>query len=77
MVFAEDIRKEILKLADQRGPKSVFYLSEVAKIIDPHNWMKQAERVQLVAEALVQEGYIIIAMTNRETKETAYSKSTG
>ena len=74
MVFAEDIRKEILKLADQRGPGRIFYLSEIAKSIDSANWMKQVERVQLVAETLVQEGCIVM-IKSTNNNDQGYSKA--
>lgn len=73
MVFADDIRKAILKLAEQRGPGKLFYPVEVAKLIDPDNWVKQVEQVNLVAESLIREGQIIAAKTGRAL-EKAYAK---
>jgi hypothetical protein len=72
MVFANDIRKAILKIATQRGPGNLFYPSEVAREIDPENWVKQLAQVELVAESLIQEGIIATATTG-EANETAYS----
>jgi len=59
MVFADDIRKAILLLADQRGVGNRFSSAEVAQLIDPENWLKQMEQVELVAETLVREGQLI------------------
>ena len=74
MVFAEDIRKAVLKLANQRGPGNVFYASEVARLIAVENWVKQVDQVRLVAETLVHEGHIISSETGKEG-ETAYTKA--
>lgn len=63
MVFATDIRKAILILADQRGAGGRFYPQEVAKILDDKNWPKLIEQVKLVAESLIQEGHIEPART--------------
>lgn len=73
MVFAEDIRKAILALADQRGPGNLFYPSEVARIIDAENWAKQVDQVQLVAESLIQEGQLVVTRSGK--LDVAYSKS--
>jgi len=73
MVFAEDIRKAMLTLADQRGPGNLFYPSEVARLIDSENWTTQMDQVQLVAEALIQEGQLVASRAGKP--DTAYSKS--
>ncbi len=75
MIFADDIRKAILKLANQRGPGELFYPAEVARIMDPENWAKQVEQVTLVAESLIQEGQIV-STDNGKSFETSYSKAT-
>ncbi len=75
MIFADDIRKAILKLANQRGPGEAFYPAEVARIIDPENWAKQVEQVKLVAESLIHEGQIISTVKGKSF-ETSYSKAT-
>lgn len=59
MILAEDIRKAILELADQRGPE-VFYAAEVAKNIDPGNWKNIMDQVRLVASVLIKERKIIL-----------------
>jgi hypothetical protein len=59
MVFAEDIRKVILKLADERGTENTFASDEVARAVDAKNWDILSEQVKLVAGILVQEGKII------------------
>jgi hypothetical protein len=73
MVFAEDIRRAILAIADQRGPGNLFYSSEVARLIDPENWIKQIDQVQLVAELLIQE--VLLAVYRSGKADTSYSKS--
>lgn len=59
MVFAEEIRKTILQLADERGPGRSFDLSEVAKAIDQNNWHDLIDQVKLVSNSLIHEGKII------------------
>jgi hypothetical protein len=72
MVFATDIRKAILKLANQRGVGGMFYPQEVAKLLDSENWPKIIEQVKLVAESLIKEGQI--ASVGTENVENAYTK---
>lgn len=64
MVFADDIRKTILKLADERGAGKTFCPSDVAQAIDQKNWRMLVDQVELVATALIQEGKLIA--TNKE-----------
>jgi hypothetical protein len=59
MVFADDIRKEILRLADERGREKTFRPSDVARAVDEKNWRILLEQVRLVADSLIQEGKII------------------
>jgi hypothetical protein len=59
MVFADDIRRTILRLADERGPEKTFALSDVAQAIDRHNWRGLIDQVRIVANVLVKEGKII------------------
>jgi hypothetical protein len=73
MIFAEDIRNAILKLAAQRGPGQPFYSGEVAKLVDPENWITQVEQVNLVAESLIREGEITAAPTDQVIGK-AYAK---
>lgn len=58
MVFADEIRKTILSLADQRGPGGFFYAAEVARQVDPDNWRNLLDQVSLVATILIKEGKI-------------------
>jgi hypothetical protein len=71
MVFATDIRKAILTLADQRVG-GMFYAQEVAMLLDPENWPKLIDQVKLVAESLIKEGQIAPAQT--QSIEKAYTK---
>lgn len=59
MVFAEDIRKEILRLAEERGREKTFRPSDVARAVDEKNWRVLLEQVRLVAETLIHEGKIV------------------
>jgi hypothetical protein len=58
MVFAEDIRKTILKIADERGPEKVFGPSDVAQRVDRENWQSLIDQVWFVASVLEKEGKI-------------------
>ena len=58
MVFAEDIRRTILKLADERGPENSFRPADVAQRIDHENWHVLIDQVWFVASVLVKEGKI-------------------
>ena len=71
MVFANDIRQAILTLADQRVGE-IFYLREVAKLIDSENWARLIDQVKLVAESLIEEGRITPVGT--DNPERAYTK---
>lgn len=70
MVFAEEIRKTILKLADERGPERTFAPADVAQAIDQKNWHELLEQVRLVATILIQEGKIVV----RKSKENIHSE---
>lgn len=61
MVLAEDIRKTILKLADECGTEKTFGPSEVARSIDKENWPLLLDQVQFVASVLIKEGKIVAA----------------
>jgi hypothetical protein len=63
MVLAEDIRKTILKLADECGTEKTFGPSEVARSIDKENWPLLLDQVQFVASVLIKEGKIAAAPT--------------
>ena len=58
MVFAEDIRKTILKIADERGPDNSFGPSDVAQRVDRENWQSLMDQVWFVATVLEKEGKI-------------------
>lgn len=73
LVFANDIRKAILNLANLRGAGNLFYPAEVAKRVDPHNWPSLIDQVHLVADSLIKEGKIL-ARKSGGAFETAYSK---
>jgi hypothetical protein len=58
MVFAEDIRKTILTLAEERGPDKTFAPADVAQRVDRENWQGLIDQVRFVASVLVKEGKI-------------------
>ena len=58
MVFAEDIRKIILKIADECGPEKAFAPSDVAQRVDRENWQSLIDQVRFVASILEKEGKI-------------------
>jgi hypothetical protein len=58
MVFAEDIRRTILKIADERGPDNTFGPSDVAQRVDRENWQSLMDQVGFVASVLEKEGKI-------------------
>lgn len=58
MVFAEDIRKTILKLAEERGPENTFGPSEVAQRVDKEHPNELMEQIYFVASVLIKEGKI-------------------
>ena len=62
MVFAEDIRRTILKIADERGPDNTFGLSDVAQRVDQDNWQSLMDQVWFVASVLEKEGKISTSM---------------
>jgi len=74
MVFAEDIRKTILKLAEERGGKGTFDVADIARAIDQQNWRMLIDQVKLVATMLVREGKI--STTPSDTDAAAYMAST-
>lgn len=57
MVFADEIRKTILQLAEQRKSET-FSAAEVARLVDPENWQNLMDQVRFVATVLIQEGKI-------------------
>jgi hypothetical protein len=67
MVFAEDIRKTILKIAEERGPEESFYPSDVARRVDRDNWEMHLDQVQFVASVLIKEGKINATLEKQDT----------
>jgi hypothetical protein len=63
MVFAEDIRKTILKIADERGTENTFGPSDVAQRVDGENWQSLMDQVWFVASVLEKEGKIKTTMS--------------
>lgn len=59
MVFADDIRKTILKLAEERGPDRTFVISDVAREIEGQKGQELLDQVIFVADVLILEGKII------------------
>lgn len=59
MVFAQDIRETIIRMANECGHTRPFRSSDVARHVDPENWKSTLEQVRLVADSLVQEGILI------------------
>lgn len=58
MIFAEDIRRTILKLANERGPEKSFGPSEVAQLVDQEVSQDLMDQVWFVASVLIKEGKI-------------------
>jgi hypothetical protein len=59
MVFAEEIRRAILQVAEERGPDRTFDPADVARSIDAKNWPQLVDQVKFVAGILIDEGKII------------------
>jgi len=74
MVFAEEIRKTILKLAEERGSENSFAPADVARVIDQHNWQHLLDQVRLVADSLVKEGKIT-ASPSASSESMRFKKS--
>jgi sialic acid synthase SpsE len=70
MVFAEEIRNTILKLAEERGTERTFAPADVARAMDEKNWFQLIDQVKFVASVLIDEGKIIA----RETRENVHSE---
>jgi hypothetical protein len=63
MVFAEEIRQAILRVADERGPDKTFELVDVARSMDAKNWPQLVDQVKFVAGIMMNEGQIIARKT--------------
>ena len=68
MVFAEDIRKTILSLAEEKGPGKSFGTIDIAQRVSEENSPALLEQVWFVASVLVKEGKIT-AMATAEKSE--------
>jgi Protein of unknown function (DUF3253) len=64
MVFAEEIKTVILKVAEERGPGRTFNPADVARIIDAKNWPQLIDQVKFVAGILINEGKIVLKDTH-------------
>jgi len=69
MIFADDIRKTILRLADECGSDRTFGPPDVARAIDAKNWPQLLEQVRLVAHVLINEGKIIPKKSGKTLNE--------
>jgi hypothetical protein len=65
VVFANDIRSVILKLAEECGTEKTFGPSDVARAVDQKNWKVLRDQVKLVAGVLVHEGKIIATRSGK------------
>lgn len=74
MVFAEEIRKTILKLAEERGTERTFAPADVARAMDEKNWDQLIDQVKFVAGVLIEEGKIV-ATRSRENLQSEFSKA--
>ncbi|MBA4056958.1 MAG: hypothetical protein C0490_19745 [Marivirga sp.] len=74
MVFAEEIRKTILKLAEERGTEATFAPADVARAMDEKNWDQLIEQVKFVASVLIEEGKII-PRRSRGNVQSEFSKA--
>ena len=63
MVFAEEIRRAILQVAEERGPDKTFGPADVARSIDAKNWPQLVDQVKFVAGILINERKIIAKKT--------------
>ena len=68
MIFAEDIRKTILLLAEEKGRTSSFGPQDIANRVRQENSQALLEQVWVVASVLIKEGKIT-AMATAEQSE--------
>lgn len=73
MVFANDIRQAILRIAEERGKHS-FSTHDVARELDAQNWMRLEGQVRFVADVLVKEGKLTVL--HIETVDAPQSSAT-
>jgi hypothetical protein len=60
MMYADEIRKTILTIAEEHGTENSFEPSDVARKMDKENWRGLLQQVNIVADVLIREGKIII-----------------
>jgi hypothetical protein len=58
MVFADEIRNTILRLAEEHGSEKSFEPADVARALDQQHWPQLLDQVKLVADAMIKEGKI-------------------
>jgi hypothetical protein len=68
MIYTDDIRKIILKLASELPPGNTFDSSDVARKLDQVNWAELTQQVSIVADVLSREGKIITENLNGELR---------
>lgn len=73
MVFAEEIRNTILRLAEQHGSEKSFAAADVAREIDRQHWPQLMDQVKLVADSLIKEGKIKVS-TGLKTNDPGISE---
>lgn len=69
MVFANDIRQAILKVARERGMHS-FSTFDVARELDATNWKHLEDQVRFVVDVMVQEGKLTIIPPEKPMGDT-------
>ncbi len=68
MLYADDIRKTILTIANELGPGDTFDPSDIARKIDEENWFGIMPQVTIVADVLSKEGKIKAESLNGELR---------
>jgi hypothetical protein len=74
MVFADEIRNTILRLAEEHGSERSFAPADVARAIDQQHWHRLIDQVKLVADTLIKEGKIKVT-GQQKTEAGAASES--
>jgi hypothetical protein len=68
MIYADDIRRTILTIAEEYGPDNAFDSSDVARKMDEENWRGLLQQVNIVADVLTREGKITIENSSGSPK---------
>jgi hypothetical protein len=71
MVFADEIRSTILRLAEEHGSERSFATSDVARAIDQQHWPQLIDQVKLVADTLIKEGKIKVTSHQKNGSDAA------